>query len=95
MVKNIDVEMKETPSPGKNKKTDPKIEDVAMEDVEAEEPKKDPDLLTLEGQLNLKFIHTSTAFIFHVSSFLFKNSNRNLTRSVYICIFLTVGYNVI
>ena len=64
MVKNTDVEMKETPSPGKNKKTDPKIEDVAMEDVEAEETKKDPDLLTLEGQLNLKFIHTFTTFVF-------------------------------
>ena len=53
MVKNTDVEMKETPSPSKNKKTDPKIEDVAMEEVETEEPKKDPDLLTLEGQLCL------------------------------------------
>lgn len=49
MVKNTDVEMKEAPNPSKNKKTDPKIEDVAMEEVEAEEPKKDPDLLTLEG----------------------------------------------
>ncbi|CAC5399043.1 PSMD3 [Mytilus coruscus] len=48
MVKNTDVEMKEAPSQTKNKKTDPKIEDVAMDESEAEEPKKDPDLLTLE-----------------------------------------------
>ncbi|XP_052092680.1 26S proteasome non-ATPase regulatory subunit 3-like [Mytilus californianus] len=48
MVKNTDVEMKEAPSQTKNKKTDPKIEDVAMDEGEAEEPKKDPDLLTLE-----------------------------------------------
>ena len=82
MVKNTDVEMKETPSPGKNKKTDPKIEDVAMEDVEAEEPKKDPDLLTLEGQLNLKFIHPFTEFFCSfVFLFVLKLSNLHFCKS--------------
>ena len=68
MVKNTDVEMKEAPSQTKNKKTDPKIEDVAMDEGEAEEPKKDPDLLTLEGYFYILILSMYAYFTVLVGS---------------------------